>query len=283
MARKKRALKAEVVDEAGEVNLSGTTRLDFSLTKNDIIDYYLQEQEDELEAEIKDRLQSIIDLDKEAEAIRAEFDLKIENTVLKANKTLIKNVKKALEKLSALGFRPSGGTERVSVRFNGLKVTATNLPAFAWGNERRYGNRKALGSKLPVDLWNSDGYAAQQFFCRHNKIHNLAVEDDVSKTSAATLNVGGAYGPETTVEWDKKLSTLADTYVQKLNDKATKARELFGLILRHDSLPSLKKQIKKQVVGRVLRNTDEGKLMLQALKGMRSSGANLLTVAASDS
>ena len=45
----KKAVKAEVIPA---VNLTGTTKMDFTLNKADIIDFYCADQEEQLEAQI---------------------------------------------------------------------------------------------------------------------------------------------------------------------------------------------------------------------------------------
>lgn len=287
---KKKTLKAQVIDDQGEVStaasLSGTTRLEFSLNKNDVIEYFLLEQEQELQTQIKENLERIEELRQTADQIRSKFDKAIETRVLKNNKAVIKDVKKALRQLQGLGFRPEGyNIDSVRVNFSGLRINSSR-----YNNQGmfvdRHGRYKNLGSKVPPEIWNMEGYECYNYFNNHLRAFSLDLTEVAGeRVTEATLNVGGATSAHQNVVWDDELEGLANDYLAAHLDRAKEADDLYQLLLRYDSLPSLKKQIKRQVVGRVLKNTDEGQVLLEALKGIRSAGASLLTtdLPASDS
>jgi hypothetical protein len=307
MAKKKRTLKAEVVDEAGGVNLTGTTRLEFALNKNDIIDFYCADEEEKLEAEIGVAAKQLSDADNEIEALRIELlgdeedqhrahnacPDPVEKALLKKHKSVISAVKKALvalnkstDALANLGQdheenEACAASEdvKVCVYLNADPESTERRhyydPIFPWttakkGRKVLRGYRRQLGRNVPESKLH-ELELCQQFWQGYSHMHTA------KDVLFCTLKVGNYSSAVLKFEMEDALKTQINILVDKMNARAPLVKKLHDLLIMHAELPGMKKQIKKQVVGRVLKNTDEGKLLLTALKGIRKSGVKLLT------
>jgi hypothetical protein len=148
-------------------------------------------------------------------------------------------------------------------------------------NGRKQAYQPVVGKKVPVSSFDPATFDSSPWRSMNNtysvnedQIHrryDLTPFPAPHKFTECCITVGGLSGDWITVDWNDDLETLANRQAELQNLRVEKLRELFELLQRHDDLPQLKKRIKKQVVGRVLKNTDDGKLLLKALKGIRKA------------
>lgn len=266
----KTLVKTEIMKEKEDesIDLSATARLDFTLTKNDIIEYYLADTEEKIEQDIKDTLAKTSRLLKEADELKTQFGDEVKRILMKEHAATVKAATKALKKVHELGFSDGYyGNYEVTVKLHDRCVTMTERHAdhepFIVHDYRRI-----LGKKVPPDIWSATENSYNWFEGNH-KYFVEPYKQNGKSVSRGTLEIGSARSGTLNVDWNEKLTSLAHGHCSKLNERVLAVRELHALLLRHDSLPQLKRQIKKQVVGRVLKNTAEGKLMLKALSGLK--------------
>jgi hypothetical protein len=282
--KKKKAVEVEVLDaeDKENTNLTGRTRLDVTLNKADIIDYFICEEEEELEASIKVVADSIPALTDELRSVEDKFVQAIKAKALEEQKKMVTNVKTALKKLHTCGFWKQLPTEvRVHSSNVNLEAVADRKPELVFSqswNGRKQTYQADVGKKVPVSSFDPnrlDGSAwrtVNSTYSVNDRQHCRMYEEPLPhKFTECRVEVGGLTGDTTPIYWDDAIEALIGRRVELLNLRIEKMRELFELLKRHDDLPQLKKRIKKQVVGRVLKNTDDGKLLLKALKGIRKA------------
>lgn len=315
MAKKKSsAKKAEVIPA---VNLTGTTKLDFALNKADIIDFYCADQEEQLEEQINQVARELSVADEEVRTLEAalfgEQDEDgewsglqvIKDTVLKKHGKTVDKVKKALEAmqtaretLESLGGKPKRARrkrdddkELVTVRVYllegasrryGGRYTAQRVSLFTTNRKARKtlkGYRRQLGKNVP-DSKLHDLSLGQCFWQQYSSSHTAA--EKVWCRVSVDSEEGTFSSGDLEVPIPAALKKKVDAFVAAHKTRAPLIKKLHDLLIKHAELPQMKKQIKKAVVGRVLQNTEEGKLMLAALKGIKKASTRLLTDAAAN-
>lgn len=286
MAKKKKPVEVEVLDAEDKAkdstNLTGRTKLEVTLNKADVIDYFICEEEEELEASIKAVAESIPALTDEIRKVSEECLELVKAKALKDHKKMISNAKTALKKLHTSGFWKQL-PDRVSVqapivRFNCIEDRKPGFVFSQTWNGRRQEYQADVGKKVPASAFDPNyiqGSTWRQvnstYYLSDQQTYRLCDMPSPHEFTECRIEVGGLEGDAVAVDWDDSIKGLIKRHIELLNSRIEKMRELFVLLQRHDDLPQLKKRIKKQVVGRVLKNTDDGKLLLKALKGIRKA------------